>query len=214
MAISYYFISIIQPDLSFRVFTKRRNFQGVVMKLLVLIISLLLSAPVYAADSTQTPAPAPKAADDAAKAPEKETPKTPEPANPRELSCKYYTVTMPDDWKAIVAPTDQQGNVNAIFAKNSGTSQITMIIGPNSGANAKDIADLFSEQFKSSKPPVEKNGQYCFNYTQINTPAQACINVAGDNFLVLAISGNQKEAQNFLKNAVKEAEDYKDLIPN
>lgn len=132
--------------------------------------------------------------------------------SPEEYSCKYYTATLPADWKAIVPPTEQQGNINAIFAQTPGKAVVTLINGPNVGADAKTIAEMFADQFKASKAPVEKNGQYSFSFMQNDSPSKAWVAVDGTEFMISIIAGNQKEAQRFLKNNIT-SEDYPKLLP-
>ncbi|WP_417291736.1 hypothetical protein [Desulfovibrio porci] len=134
------------------------------------------------------------------------------PAIAEELSTKYFTVNMPDDWKVIMPPTENQGITSAVFAKNTSGVSVTMVVGPSSGADAKTIAGMFATQFKAEKPPVEKNGQYTFNFTQQEVPCQAWVAVQGDVFMVSSLAGNQKEALNFIKKNVKSA-DYAKLLP-
>ena len=128
------------------------------------------------------------------------------PAMAEELSTKYFTVNMPDDWKVIMPPTENQGITSAVFAKNTSGVSVTMVVGPSSGADAKTIAGMFATQFKAEKPPVEKNGQYTFNFTQQEVPCQAWVAVQGDVFMVSSLAGNQKEALNFIKKNVKSAD--------
>lgn len=134
------------------------------------------------------------------------------PAVAEELSTKYFTVTMPDDWKVIMPPTENQGITSAVFAKNTSGVSVTMVVGPSSGADAKTIAGMFAAQFKAEKPPVEKNGQYTFNFTQQQVPCRAWVAVQGDVFMVGSLAGNQKEALNFIKKNVRSA-DYAKLLP-
>ncbi len=139
-------------------------------------------------------------------------PPTRKKSAPAEYSCKYFTVKMPEGWKAIVPPTEQQGNVNAIFARNTGMPVVTMVIGPNLGANAKTIAEMFSEQFKADKAPVEKNGQYSFTFPQNDLTARAFITVEGSEFMVMTIVGSQKEGRDFVKKYIH-SEEYAKLLP-
>ena len=74
------------------------------------------------------------------------------PAMAEELSTKYFTVNMPDDWKVIMPPTENQGITSAVFAKNTSGVSVTMVVGPSSGADAKTIAGMFATQFKAEKP--------------------------------------------------------------
>ncbi len=129
-----------------------------------------------------------------------------------ELSCKYYTVEIPSDWKAIMPPTENQGMTSAIFAKNSGSAVVTMVIGPRGGADVKMIAGMFAEQFKADKTPVEKNGQYTFTFTQQGMPCQAWVSAHNDVFMVTSITGNRKDAQSFIKDGIKST-DYAKLLP-
>ncbi|WP_241159342.1 MULTISPECIES: hypothetical protein [unclassified Desulfovibrio] len=173
-----------------------------------LALVLCVGAPALAAEKTPGEQAAPAAAGD--KAPQ--AAETPAPANPGELSCKYYTVTMPDDWKAVMAPTENQGMTSAIFARTAGSAVVTMVVGPCGVADGKMIAGMFAEQFKAEKPPVEKNGQYTFSFTQQGMPCQAWVSTEGDVFMVTTVTGNRKEAQAFLKQHVKSA-DYAKLLP-
>lgn len=130
----------------------------------------------------------------------------------RVLTCRYYTVSLPDDWKALMPPTENQGMTRAIFAKAAGSSVVTMVVAPRGVADAKTIAGMFAEQFKADKPPVEKNGQYTFTFTRQGIPSQAWVATDGDVFMVTTITGNRKEAQTFLKERVKSAEYGKLLL--
>lgn len=138
--------------------------------------------------------------------------KSAEAAAPSEYSCKYYTVTLPDDWKAVLPPAEKHGMTNATFAKVTGAPVVTMIVGARGVADARTIATMFAEQFKAEKAPVEKNGQYTFSFTQLDKPCQAWIATEGDIFMLTSITGNRKEALNFIKRNIK-SQDYTRLLP-
>lgn len=176
------------------------------MKILILLLVLVVVSPVLAAEAPAAPDSAPAAGgapgtattekgDKAGKEEKKDV-------VPGEYSCKYYTVKLPDDWKAIMPPTDKQGTVNAIFATSTGTAVVTIIIGPSGGADAKVIADMFAEQFKAPKPPVEKNGSFSFTFPMQNATAEAYVSTQDKDFMVTTISGNVRQAKNFIRNSI------------
>ncbi|WP_165177985.1 hypothetical protein [Desulfovibrio sp. ZJ369] len=135
------------------------------------------------------------------------------PALAEEITTRYFTVNVPDDWKAVMPPSENQGMSTAIFVKASGALSVTLFAGPNSGADAKSIASMFAEQFKSEKPPVEKNGQYTFTFMQQNVSAQVWVATEGDAFLVTSIAGSpRKEGLEFVKKNVKSA-NYAGMLP-
>ena len=177
--------------------------------ILAAALTLCLAAPALAAEKTNDAvSPAASTADKAPEAAEA----APAPKGPEQLGCKYYTVTMPDDWKAIMAPTENQGMTSAIFARTAGSAVVTMVVGPRGVADGKTIAGMFAEQFKAEKPPVEKNGQYAFSFTQQGMPCQAWVGTEGDVFMVTTVTGNRKDAQAFIRQYVKSA-DYPKLLP-
>lgn len=176
--------------------------------ILAAALVLCLAAPALAAEKAGDAAPAAKTPEKAPEAAEA----VPAPKGPEQLACKYYTVTMPDDWKAIMAPTENQGMTSAIFARTAGSAVVTMVVGPRGVADGKTIAGMFAEQFKAEKPPVEKNGQYTFSFTQQGMPCQAWVGTEGDVFMVTTVTGNRKDAQAFLKKYVASA-DYPKLLP-
>ena len=177
---------------------------------MALVMCLSLTVPALAAEKGADggAARAANASDNAPEAAET----TPAPKGPEQLSCKYYTVTMPDDWKAVMAPAENQGMTSAIFARTAGSAVVTMVVGPRGVADGKTIAGMFAEQFKAEKPPVEKNGQYTFSFTQQGMPCQAWVGTEGDVFMVTTVTGNRKDAQAFLRQYVKSA-DYPKLLP-
>ena len=178
--------------------------------ILSMALALCLAVPALAAEKAAEGGAAP-AANASDKAPEaSET--TPAPKGPEQLSCKYYTVTMPDDWKAVMAPAENQGMTSAIFARTADTAVVNMVVGPRGVADGKTIAGMFAEQFKAEKAPVEKNGQYTFSFTQQGAPHQAWVGTDGDVFMITMITGNRKEAQAFIKQHVTSA-DYPKLLP-
>lgn len=81
-------------------------------------------------------------------------------ATPSEYSCKYYTVTLPDDWKAVLPPAEKHGMTNATFARVTGAPVVTMVVGARGVADAKTIATMFAEQFKAEKAPVENHPRF------------------------------------------------------
>lgn len=178
------------------------------MKKLIIFLGLMLwaGAPAWAEKATPG-APEAQTAEQA-----KEEPVQGEPKSPGEYECKYYKVTLPDDWKAIIPPTDQQGTINAIFATNTGNTVVTLIVGPNGGADTRSIAAMFAEQFKASKPPVDKNGQFSFTFPIQNGTAQAIVSGSGPDFMVTTIAGSNRLAQNFLRDNVH-SENYAGLMP-
>lgn len=137
---------------------------------------------------------------------------------PGEYDCPYYSVHLPPDWKAIRAPEERQGLVNAIFAKNPNSPIVTMIVGPRHGAEPELIASMFADQFKASKAPSQKNGQFFFSFPQSYPGAQnpvtahACIGIDGDYFMLTTYTGSQKEVRNFFSANVNSKE-YPSLIP-
>lgn len=137
--------------------------------------------------------------------------------DPDEYSCPYYTVHLPPSWKAFRAPEERQGLVYAIFAKNPSSPIVTLIVGPRQGAEPDLIASLFADQFKATKAPSQKNGQFFFSFPQTLPGAQApitanaCISTDGDYFMLTIYTGNQKEAQNFIKSI--NSSEYPNLIP-
>lgn len=134
------------------------------------------------------------------------------PVLAEEVSTKYISVTLPDNWKAVMAPTENQGTTTVIFSNSAGNSTVGFVTGPSGGADAKTVAQMFANQFKSPKPPVEKNGQYTFAFTQQKTPCQAWVTMDDDIFMVTTITGDRKVGMAFVKKHVKSAE-YPDLLP-
>lgn len=186
------------------------------LKISVLLLSLCFAAPAYAAQAQSEGKAAISDTKTAKPAPEANTgtlENKVEKVVPGEYSCKYYKVKLPDDWKAIMPPTDKQGTVNAIFATNSGSSVVTIIIGPSGGADAKTIAGMFAEQFKAPNAPVEKNGLFTFGFPMQNATAQAYVATKDKDFMVITISGaNIKQAKNFIKNSIK-SDTWGNLLP-
>ncbi len=191
------------------------------MKILFLLLALSIAVPAFAA---QTPAENPEqtgADKSVGQAPAKnnKADSTPEAAKPEkknendgEFACKYYTVKLPDSWKAIMPPTDKQGTVNAIFAGSAGTPVVTIIVGSSGGADVKTIAGMFAEQFKAPKPPVEKNGVLSFSFPLQNTTAHAYVAAQDKVFMVTTISGNARQARDFIKKSIT-SENYSALLP-
>ena len=134
------------------------------------------------------------------------------PALAEELNTKYFTVNTPEGWKAIMPPTENQASSTVIFSNASGSATVGFVAGPSGGTDAKTIADMFAKQFKAAKPPVERNGQYFFNFTQQQAPHQSWVATMGETFMVTTFSGDRKEGTNFIKKRVKSAE-FAELLP-
>lgn len=196
------------------------------MKTLIFLLALVLVSPAFAAGAAsadQAPAKAekdkPVLKEETNKTGEKDgktgdaKAEKEESAEPGEYSCKFYKVKLPDGWKAILPPSEQQGVVNAIFARNSGSPAISILIGKNGGADAKTIAGMFAEQFKSPKPPAENKGQYTFQYPQHDgITANVTVSCADDYFMVITVTGSMKEARQFIRDNIK-SDEYKELFP-
>lgn len=183
------------------------------MRFLLLFLALLLATPALAAE-VAGPAPVGEAKLEAVPAEKQD--KASEPAapqtNPGEFVSPYFTVKLPEDWQAILPPTEQQGVLNAIFAKSSQDPIVTMIVMPHGGTDPKIIAEMFAEQFKAAKAPVEKNGQYTFAFTQGDTSSNVWVTSAEDVSMVTTISGNQKAGLEFIKKCFT-SEKYARLFP-
>lgn len=134
------------------------------------------------------------------------------PALAQEVSTKYITVTLPEKWKTVMAPTENQGTTTVIFSNASGKTSVAFVTAPSGGADAKTVADMFAAQFKASKPPVERNGQYTFAFTRQKKPCQAWVAATDDVFMVTTISGDRKVGLAFIKKHVKSAE-FPALLP-
>lgn len=135
-----------------------------------------------------------------------------EKKDPNVFECQYYTVTLSPGWTVVTPPTENQGTVTSVFKSNNGGVAVMLVLGKLGGAEAKTIAEMFAEQFKAEKPPVAKNGQYTFTFIRDGKPCEAFITSQDDIFMVTTISGNRKEATNFIKKQVK-SEEYSKLLP-
>lgn len=196
------------------------------MKILFLILSLVIAMPAWGADAAKTQSDPSAAQTEKVKDAAKETKAAPGDKNKGEeaknevktpeageYSCKFYTVKLPEGWKAIMPPTEQQGLTNAIFARNSGNPAVSILVGENGGADARTIAEMFAEQFKASRPPAEKNGQYTFQYSQHDgITADVTVAAGAHDFMVVTVTGNGRDARKFLRENVT-SEEYKDLLP-
>lgn len=134
------------------------------------------------------------------------------PALAEEVSTKHITVDVPETWKVVMAPVENQGSTTTIFSNAAGNVTVGFVSGPSGGADAKTVAEMFASQFKAPKPPVEKNGQYTFAFTQQETPYQAWVATMGDVFMVTSISGDRKAGLSFIKKYVKSPE-FGNLLP-
>lgn len=166
--------------------------------------------PEVAKDAKTPETPAPNAAKEEAKT-ENRTEKT-GTKNDEVYSCKYYEVTLPQGWKAVSPPAEDNGNINAIFANATGSASVSIVVGPSLGTDAKSIAQTFAEQFKSRKPPVERDGQWVFSFRLNGVPARGIVRVAGDEFMFATATGATREIDSFLANSIKSA-DYPYLMP-
>lgn len=177
----------------------------------IIIFAILLAWPVQAATEEES-VTVPNSAQEK-KTPEKDSAQAPAKKEvPGEYVCKYFTVRLPDDWKAYLPPTEQQGMLSALFGKDNQSSTVALTITPHGGIDLMEVAEMFAQQFKAQKPPVEKNGQYVFNITRNELPGKVWVSCQGPLVMVTAISGNQKEGLNFIKNNIS-TENYKDLFP-
>lgn len=176
------------------------------MRILFLILALILASPSHAADAP----PASEAPQAAAK--EAPAANATQAAAPGEYRCKYYTVRLPEGWQAIVAPEEQQGNVNAIFATTMGDTIVTMVGGPSGGQDAESVASIFAEQFKAKKPPVSSNGFYTFQYPVQNITANAWVASYDGNFMLTTIAGDLRRGQKFIRDNIK-SDTWPGLIP-
>lgn len=131
---------------------------------------------------------------------------------PGEYECKFYRVKLPDDWRAVMPPAEQQGNINAIFAADSNSSVVTMVVGPNGGADARTIADMFAEQFKAPKSPVAKNGSFTFDFPGQDGPATAFVSTQEKQFMMVTIQGKVNAGLNFIRKSIT-SEDWSALLP-
>lgn len=194
------------------------------MKSFLIALALLVPAPLWAAVPVQPPAASAPASTPAAPAAPQQAVSAPDaPAAEskpilgkgsadNEYVSPYYTVLLPAGWKAVMPPHEQQGNISAIFATTTNSSVVTMIIGPNDGADAQTIASMFAEQFKATGTPVAKGGQYSFRFPIKDGVGQAFVATQGSAFMVTAISGNIRQAQDFLRRAVS-SDKWRDLLP-
>lgn len=187
------------------------------MKKFLVLLMLSLALPAFAAE-TQAPQgnESQKATTESPKkdqpADSKSLANAEKPAAPNEYSCQFYTVKLPDDWQAILPPTESQNLVSAVFCKTGQNPIVTLTIGEHGDMDAKTIAEMFSEQFQAAKAPVLKNGQYVFSYTRNDLVSQVWVATSGPYFMITAIGGNQKEGLKFIKDNI-ESEKYSSLFP-
>lgn len=195
----------------------QRRFFGsyAMLKMLVIVLSLVFASPVLAADAPSSSTQEAAKTDDKdgkGEAKKDAAPQNQEAKKPNEFFTPFYKVTLPEGWEAVKAPVEEQGMLNAIFANTAADVVVTMIIGPRGGADAKTIAELFAEQFKAPKPPVEKKGQYTFTFPRQEYNASAWVTTDGKEFMITTVTGDSKVALAFIhKNIV--SEDYPNLLP-
>lgn len=183
----------------------------------ILLFCLLCIPPAFAAEAPATNTDSAPAKEEPAKIAKSEPDSQPasnatSQAHPAEYTCKYYSVKMPEGWQAIVPPEDQMGNINAIFATNTGGTILTMVAGPSSGEDAQAIANMFAEQFKAKDTPVLKNGLYTFKFPVQNAMATAWVASYDGNFMMTYIVGSIKEAQKFIRENIT-SESWPGLLP-
>lgn len=133
---------------------------------------------------------------------------------PAPLTCLYFSVNLPDDWKAVTPPeTDSStGITKAHFANKGGSTTVVFIVGATAGLDAKSIAQTYADQYKATRGPVESNGQYSFSYSQQKLNCQAYITTQDDVFMFTAIMGNQREGMTFVRRQVTST-DFAKLLP-
>ncbi len=134
------------------------------------------------------------------------------PALAEQVTTRYFTADIPESWRVVMAPAESQGATTAIFTNAAGTTTVRFVIGPSGGADAKTIAALFADQFKAPRPPVERNGQYSFTFTEQKLPGQALVATSGDVFMVTTFTGDRKTGLAFVRRYIK-SQDYADLLP-
>lgn len=135
-----------------------------------------------------------------------------EKKDPNVFESQYYTVTLTPGWSMVTPPTENQGTVTSIFKSSSGSIVIMLVSGNLGGADLKTITDMFAEQFRAQKQPVLKNGRYTFSFLRDGKPCEAYIASADDLFMITTITGNKKEALDFIKHQVKSPE-FSQLLP-
>ena len=130
------------------------------------------------------------------------------------LTCPFFSVALPDDWKAVTPPEETAGigMTKAHFANTAGTSSVVLVVGSAGGLDTKTIAQTYAQQYKAPKDPVENNGQFTFSFSQQKMPCQAWVTTQDDMFMVTVVMGNQREGLNFVRKHVKSA-DYPKLLP-
>ena len=180
------------------------------LKMFGLVLCLFLvsgqALAAYAPDSKTAANTAESASD---KAPE---PGAQAPEESGKYTCKYYSVKLPDGWRAIVPPEETLGNVNAIFATDTGNTVVTMVAGPSGGEDVKTIAAMFAEQFKAVKQPALKNGQYTFQFPIQNAMASAWVAAYDGVFMMSYIAGNTRQGMNFIRTGIT-SDSYPGLLP-
>lgn len=177
------------------------------MKSILFFLIMTFALPVYAAEKSVENTPA-----DAGKSEPAPSANATSPAAPGEYTNKYYTVKLAQGWKAIVPPEEQLGNVNAIFATDTGSSVVTMVAGPSSGEDAHTIAKMFAEQFKARKQPQLENGLYTFQFPIQNTMATAYVASYDGNFMMTYIAGNIRSGQKFIRECIS-SQSWPGLLP-
>lgn len=173
------------------------------MRIIPLLLALLLVSPAFGAEA---PALEQKNSDSETAA------NATAPVSTRDFTCKYYSVKLADGWKAIVAPEETLGSINAIFATDTGSTVVTMVAGPSGGEDAQTIAAMFAEQFKAQKQPTLKNGQYTFQFPIQNTVASAWVSVYDGIFMMSYIAGNTRQGLKFIRDCIR-SDNYPGLLP-
>lgn len=174
------------------------------MRAILILLFLAVSAPCFAAPEETGQPPA--------EAPTQEKPAPEQKKDPNEFSCRYFTARLPSGWKAFLEPTDKNGMISALFGKENQSVTVAITITPHGGVDLKTIAEMFAQQFKAAKAPVERNGQYVFNITRNDLPGQVWVSGQDNLVMITSIAGNQKEGLAFLKNNVSSAE-YRGMFP-
>lgn len=129
----------------------------------------------------------------------------------RTLDADYFTLDLPDGWEVVTPPTREDKTISLVVARADKKASATLIAGPTRGTRMDMIAAMFAQLFQAPQPPEQQGNVHTVPFAREGVSGRLWMTESKGIFIVYSLVGDDRDALNMVKAAVKSAQ-YPGLV--
>lgn len=121
----------------------------------------------------------------------------------RTLDADYFTLDLPDGWDVITPPTREDKTMSLVVARADRQASVSIVAGPTRGARMDMIAAMFAQLFQAQEAPEQRGNVHTVPFARDGVSGRLWMTESRGIFIVYSLSGDERDALNMIKSAVK-----------